>query len=118
MRLVVFNEGRLGCQLDDGSIVDLLLYAPGEVRLRAPLPSLASRIAMAGANFYDHTAGVLSMMRGVEATPEDVRRAVERGEMPPWGFWKFAKNVIGPEEPIIYPSAQGDWTMRWRWRRS
>ncbi len=168
MRLVVFNEGRLGCQIEDGTIVDLnlayasllhhrgvvrpyihaeaelpsnlqafieegsealkaaemaveyvkeghhegprgerLLYAPGEVRLRAPLPSLASRIAMAGANFYDHTAGVLSMMRGVKVTPEDVRRAVERGEMPPWGFWKFARNVIGPEEPIIYPERSG-----------
>jgi len=113
MKLVVYGPNRLGCLLEDGSIVDLnlsytalldrrgvarpyahacsqlpadllgfikeeepairaaeeavsfvggggvegprgerLVFNPGEVKVRAPLPSFASRIAMAGANFY------------------------------------------------------------------
>lgn len=165
MKLVVYGPHRLGCLLEDGSIVDLnlayeallgrrgvarphaharselpsnllgfieegepalraaeevvsfmkegsveeyggerLIFRPGEVRVRAPLPSLVSRIAMAGANFYDHTAGVLSMIRRVEVTVEDIKRDVEEGRAPPWGFWKFARNVVGPDEPVVYPA--------------
>lgn len=165
MRLVVFNSGRLGCLLEDGSIVDLnlayaarlslrgvsrpyahaystlppklldfieegegalkaaeeaiqhvmdghkegprgerLIYRSDEVRVHAPLPSLASRIAMAGANFYDHTAGVISMLTGRRVTVEDIKRELAEGKHQPWGFWKSSRNVIGPEEPIIYPA--------------
>ncbi len=165
MKLVVFGPKRLGCLLEDGSILDLnlayaaeldrrgvsrpyahaysslppdlsafieegepalraalealeyveeghregprgerIVFDPREVRIHAPLPSLASRIAMAGANFYDHTAGVTSMMTGRRVTAEDVRREVEEGRHRPWGFWKSSRNVIGPEEPIIYPA--------------
>jgi 2-keto-4-pentenoate hydratase/2-oxohepta-3-ene-1,7-dioic acid hydratase in catechol pathway len=165
MRLVVYGPNRLGCLLEDGSIIDLnlaytalldrrgvarpyahacsqlpadllgfikegdpairaaeeavsfvggggvegprgerLVFNPGEVKVRAPLPSFASRIAMAGANFYDHTAGAYSMIRGVKVTVEDIKRDVEEGRAPPWGFWKCARNVIGPDEPVIYPA--------------
>jgi len=165
MRFVVYGPHRLGCLLEDGSIVDLnlayvallasrgvsrpfahafselppnllgfieegmsalraaddaismvrggclegpkgekLVFKPGEVKIHAPLPSSASRIAMAGANFYDHTADVLSMIRGRKVTVDDIKRDVEEGRSPSWGFWKFARNVVGPDEPIIYPA--------------
>ena len=165
MRLVAFGSERLGCLLEDGSIVDLnlayaavlsrrgvarpyahaysalppklsdfimegegalkaaeealqqvgeglkegprgerILFNPDEVKVHAPLPSLASRIAMAGANFYDHTAGVISMMTGRRVTVEDIKRELAEGKHQPWGFWKSARNVIGPDEPIIYPA--------------
>jgi acylpyruvate hydrolase len=164
MKLVLFNSGRLGALLDNGSVVDLnsayaslleskgetdpaakadskvpcdmlafiekgeeglsaareavnhvktgatkglegekLLYEPGEVNLEAPLPSLASRLAMAGANFYDHAADAFSKIRGVDITQEDIRKQVEAGENVPWGFWKQVRNVIGPGGEVIHP---------------
>lgn len=81
-----------------------LLFKRNEVKIHAPLPSLASRIAMAGANFYDHAADAYSMIRGEKITKEDIRRQVEEGKSPPWGFWKHPRNVIGSGEPIIYPA--------------
>ncbi len=81
-----------------------LVYRCEEVKIHAPIPSLASRIAMAGANFYDHTVGVYTMMRGVEITREEVEKQVEEGSSLPWGFWKQARNVVGPGEPIVYPA--------------
>ena len=87
-----------------GPLGEKIVYRPGEVKLRAPLPSLASRLAMAGANFYDHAAGVLSMIRGKAVTVEEVKRDVEEGRSPPWGFWKLARNVVGPDAPIVYPA--------------
>lgn len=80
-----------------------LVYKPDEAKIKAPLPSRASKIAMAGANFYDHSADV-SKMFGRDLTIEDIKKQVERGEYTPWGFWKQAGCVIGPYEPIIYPS--------------
>ncbi|MGQ9679503.1 MAG: fumarylacetoacetate hydrolase family protein [Candidatus Bathyarchaeia archaeon] len=163
MKLLVFNSNRLGCLLEDETVVDLnlayLRYLQGKgvsrphahansilpcdllsfieeggsaieaamdaidyakknqggpdgekilfkldgVRIQAPLPSLASKIAMAGANFYDHSAGALSMIQSRKITVEDIKREVEAGKYKPWGFWKHARNVIGPDEPIIYP---------------
>jgi len=161
MKLVVFNSGRLGALLGNGSVVDLnsayasmleskgrtdpvseaslkvpsdllafiekceeglnsareaidyamkradrggkLLYEPEEVSLEAPLPSLASRIAMAGANFYDHAADAFSKIRGENITQEDIKRQVEEGKNIPWGFWKQARNVIGPGGMVIHP---------------
>ncbi len=44
------------------------------------------------------------MIRGEKITREDIRSQVEGGKSPPWGFWKHARNVIGPDEPIIYPA--------------
>jgi len=161
MKLVLFNSGRLGALLDDGSVVDLnsayaslleskgesdpgskadsiiphdmlafiekgeealsaarkavdyakngtskgekLIIESGDVNLEAPLPSLASRIAMAGANFYDHAADAFSKIRGEDITQEDIRKQVEAGENTPWGFWKQARNVIGTGGEVIHP---------------
>jgi len=80
-----------------------IVYKPEEAHIRAPLPSLASRIACAGANFYDHAAGAASM-RGTTVTVEDIKRDVEAGKHVPWGFWKFARNVAGPDEAVVYPA--------------
>ncbi|MFQ6052995.1 MAG: fumarylacetoacetate hydrolase family protein [Candidatus Bathyarchaeia archaeon] len=90
--------------LTEGPRGEKLIYKAGEVKVHAPLPSLASRIAMAGANFYDHAAGVYSMRRGEKVTVEEVKRDVEAGRHAPWGFWKFPRNVVGPGEPVIYPA--------------
>jgi len=88
----------------EGPQGERLVFGKGEARIRAPLPSLASRIAMAGANFYDHSAGVNSMIRGKKVTEDDVRQDVAEGRATPWGFWKSARSVVGPEEPVIYPA--------------
>jgi 2-keto-4-pentenoate hydratase/2-oxohepta-3-ene-1,7-dioic acid hydratase in catechol pathway len=81
-----------------------LLYELGEVDLMAPLPSLASRIAMAGANFYDHAADAYSKIRGVDITSDEIRKQVEAGENVPWGFWKQARNVIPTGGEVIHPA--------------
>jgi len=96
---------REGCV--EGPRGERLLFGLGEVKIHAPLPSLASRIAMAGANFYDHYADVSSMIEGRKVTVEDIKRKVEEGRAPPWGFWKFARNVVGPDEPVLYPARTG-----------
>ncbi len=88
----------------EGPEGEKLLFKRGEVKIRAPLPSLASRIAMAGANFYDHSAGAYSMMSGKTITEEELRREVEEGKRPPWGFWKHPRNVVGPDDPVVYPA--------------
>jgi acylpyruvate hydrolase len=165
MKLVVFNTGRVGALLDDGSVIDLnygyaswlhekgevrpyeragllvpsnmlsfieegknaldlsekviswvqvgnscgsmgerLLFREGEVKIRAPLPSLRSRIMMAGSNFWDHARDGLNVRSEKQYTIDDVKELVEKGEKKPWGFWKQAYNVIGTGEPIIYPA--------------
>lgn len=88
----------------EGPRGEQIVFKPSEVKIQAPLPSLASRIAMAGANFYDHSADVRSMIQGRKVTVEDIKREVEEGRDQPWGFWKFARNVVGPDEPITYPA--------------
>ncbi len=87
----------------EGPKGEKLLYKTSEVKIYAPLPSLASRLAMAGANFYDHSVGAASM-RGRKITEEDLRKEVEEGKRLPWGFWKQARNVMNPGDPIVYPA--------------
>jgi len=77
-----------------------IIFKLNEVTLKAPLPSLASRLIMAGANFYDHTAG----MMGGDVTVEALKKMVAEGGRPPWGFYKHARTVIGPGDAVIYPS--------------
>ena len=87
-----------------GPLEEHLTYKMSEVKLRAPLPSLGSRIAMAGANFYDHSAKSYSMIRGENITERDIRKLVDEGKNTPWGFWKQSRNVVNPGESITYPS--------------
>ena len=41
-----------------------VVWKKGEYKLRAPLPSKGNKIAMAGANFYDHSIDAYKMLRG------------------------------------------------------
>ena len=74
-----------------------------KVKLLAPLPSDATRIAMAGANFYDHSADATKAMSGNVVTIDELKERVANNDYPPWGFWKMAKNVIGPGGETPYP---------------
>jgi len=73
------------------------------VKLHAPLPSPATRIAMTGANFYDHSADV-SKMFGQPTSIEEIKKQVASGTYDAWGFWKLAHNVVGPDSSIPYPT--------------
>lgn len=77
-------------------------YMLSEVKLHAPLPSYSTRIVMAGANFYDHSADV-SKMSGQNVTVEDLKKQVKEGTYRAWGFWKQARNVVGPDSDVPYP---------------
>ncbi|MBN2335082.1 fumarylacetoacetate hydrolase family protein [Candidatus Bathyarchaeota archaeon] len=81
-----------------------LVHRPSEVTLNAPLPSMGSKIAMAGANFYDHSVDAYKALRGDTTTVEQLKERVTKGEYPPWGFWKMAGCVVGPNADVPYPS--------------
>jgi len=72
-------------------------------KLHAPLPSPASRIAMAGANFYDHSVDV-ARMQGRPTTIDELKNQVAAGTYNAWGFWKQARNVVGPDSEVSYPA--------------
>ncbi|MCJ7732765.1 fumarylacetoacetate hydrolase family protein [Candidatus Bathyarchaeota archaeon] len=165
MKLVKYNEGRLGALMDDESVIDLnyayvaykhskgaanpqrkadakvpscllafikegdvgldeakkaieyakavvccgpkgekLVYKKGEYKLRAPLPSPGNKIAMAGANFYDHSIDAYKMLRGDTTTLEELKAQVEKGEYRTWGFWKQSSFVRDPDGKTPYPA--------------
>ncbi len=82
-----------------------LHYKPEEVKLHAPLPSMGNKIAMAGANFYDHSLDAARTLRGDSTTTlEELKKQVERGEYRAWGFWKQATCVANPDSETPYPS--------------
>ncbi len=82
-----------------------LLYKGDEVKIHAPLPSLATRLAMAGANYFDHSAAMTTMMSGKTVTKEELKKQHEEEGVAVWGFWKHARNVIGPGKSVIYPDS-------------
>ena len=165
MKLVKYNEGRLGALVDDEKVVDLnyayaaymcsksesnpqrkadakvpscllafikegdngikeaqkaldhvkngaccgpkgekLVYKKGEYKLRAPLPSPGNKIAMAGANFYDHSIDAYKMLRGDTTTLEELKAQVAKGEYRTWGFWKQSSFVRDPDGKTPYPT--------------
>ena len=87
----------------EGPMAEKLLYAPDEVILRAPLPEGGIKIAMAGANFYDHSVDAYRMLRGETTTIDELKEQVVRGEYRAWGFWKQPTCVIGPNGETPYP---------------
>ena len=83
-----------------------LVYKGDKVKIHAPLPSLASRLAMAGANYFDHSAAMTTMMSGNPITAEELRRRhKEEGGTAVWGFWKHARNVVSPGGTVTYPAS-------------
>ncbi|UCD43932.1 MAG: fumarylacetoacetate hydrolase family protein [Candidatus Bathyarchaeota archaeon] len=89
----------------EGPKGERLVFKPDEVKIHAPLPSLATRLAMAGANFFDHSAGMYTMMTGNTVTREELVKQHGEGQSAVWGFWKHARNVIGPGDSVIYPAS-------------
>jgi 2-keto-4-pentenoate hydratase/2-oxohepta-3-ene-1,7-dioic acid hydratase in catechol pathway len=80
-----------------------LVYKDRDTKIHAPLPSSATRIAMAGANFYDHSADVNKMF-GRPSSIEEIKKQVKEGTYNAWGFWKQARNVVDPDGYTPYPS--------------
>jgi len=80
---------------------EALIFDGDSVKIHAPLPSLATRIAMAGGNYADHALGMLRR-RSPDITEEQA--VAETRKTGIWGFWKLATNVIGPDETLTYPS--------------
>jgi acylpyruvate hydrolase len=87
----------------EGPSGEKLVYESEEVTLYAPLPSRGIKIAMAGANFYDHSVDAYRALRGVTSTVEELKEQVQRGEYRAWGFWKQPTCVIGPGGETPYP---------------
>jgi 2-keto-4-pentenoate hydratase/2-oxohepta-3-ene-1,7-dioic acid hydratase in catechol pathway len=84
-----------------------LLINPEGIKIWAPLPSPCVKIACAGANFADHGAGTIAAQQGREVTKADIdeiMKEMREGKHMQWGFWKLAQCVIGPDEPMVYPS--------------
>ena len=81
-----------------------LVWKKGEYKLRAPLPSNGTKIAMAGANFYDHSIDAYKMLRGDTTTLEELKAQVERNEYRTWGFWKQSSFVRDPDGETPYPA--------------
>src|SRR4030042_559646 len=55
----------------EGPLGEKLIYASEEARLHAPLPSKGTKLAMAGANFYDHSLDAGRSLRGDTTTTID-----------------------------------------------
>jgi acylpyruvate hydrolase len=76
-----------------------VVHSLAEVRLHAPRPDNA-RIACAGGNFADHAAAMAEKMRRRPyegAAYQEIRNAGF------WGFWKLAREIVGPEGELVYP---------------
>lgn len=78
-----------------------VLHQLSEVKLHGPKPSPGSRIACAGGNYAQHTAGITAGMTGEQITAEEMRERSRAAGM--WGFWKIGHEVVGPDEDVIYP---------------
>jgi 2-keto-4-pentenoate hydratase/2-oxohepta-3-ene-1,7-dioic acid hydratase in catechol pathway len=71
----------------------------GSVALHAPWAG--RRIAMMGANYADHLAGMSMNLLGIPTTPEKARAEMRtKGQ---WGFWKVLHEVAGDGDEISYP---------------
>jgi 2-keto-4-pentenoate hydratase/2-oxohepta-3-ene-1,7-dioic acid hydratase in catechol pathway len=89
-------DGKLG--LAGGRLV----HALSEVKLHAPKPSPASRIACAGGNYAQHSAGMQTAQGGETVTAQQMYDKARAAGM--WGFWKVGREAVGPEEDVTYPS--------------
>jgi len=69
------------------------------VRLHAPRPNNA-RIACAGGNFADHAAAMAVKMRR-RPYEGDAHQEIRKAGF--WGFWKLAREIVGPDGELVYP---------------
>jgi acylpyruvate hydrolase len=86
-------------RVDDQPVVQPL----AAVRIQRPQPSLATRIACAGGNYAQHSAGMgTGMPGGQRRTPEEAYQYIRNAGY--WGFWKVPHETAGPEDDVIYPA--------------
>jgi acylpyruvate hydrolase len=78
---------------------ETLVYPAANVRLHAPRPNNA-RIACAGGNFADHAAAMAVKMRR-RPYEGDAYQEIRKAGF--WGFWKLAREIVGPDGELIYP---------------
>ena len=76
-----------------------VVHPLAEVRLHAPRPDNA-RIACAGGNFADHAAAMAEKMRRRPYEGDAYQQIRKAGF---WGFWKLAREIVGPEGELFYP---------------
>jgi acylpyruvate hydrolase len=93
-----YLTGRAGDHL--GLRGETLIFAKDQVKIHAPLPSRAARLAMAGGNFSDHILGMYRRRQPDLTLEQAITEARQNGI---WGFWKIAQNVVGPDEDVIHP---------------
>src|SRR5262245_29266529 len=78
---------------------ETLVHRAAEVRLHAPRPNNA-RIACAGGNFADHAAAMAVKMRR-RPYEGDAYQEIRKAGF--WGFWKLAREIVGPDGELVYP---------------
>ena len=76
-----------------------IVHPAGEARLHAPRANNA-RIACAGGNFADHAEAMAVKMRG-KPFDGDAREEIRKSGF--WGFWKLAREFVGPDGDLAYP---------------
>jgi 2-keto-4-pentenoate hydratase/2-oxohepta-3-ene-1,7-dioic acid hydratase in catechol pathway len=78
---------------------ETLVYSAANMRLHAPRPDNA-RIACAGGNFADHAAAMAVKMRH-RPYEGDAYQEIRKAGF--WGFWKLAREIVGPDGELVYP---------------
>jgi acylpyruvate hydrolase len=81
---------------------DEQIVHPAGVKIHAPLPSPAARLAMAGGNYPEHLRGYLARKMRTQLTPAQAYEQTRAKGA--WGFWKMPGTVAGPDEPVVYPA--------------
>lgn len=89
----------------EGPSGERLSRPSAEVRLEAPLPSLASRIFCGGGNYVRHLSGVRKLWKSQDLSDEEWIKFIR--EKPLWGFYKLAHTVVGPDAEVTIP----DWVQ-------
>lgn len=73
------------------------------VKIHPPLPSLASRLACAGGNYAQHSAGMgTGLPAGQRRSVEEAYQYIRQAGF--WGFWKVPHEIAGAEDDVIYPA--------------
>ena len=82
-----------------GSRGETLVHPVEGLGLHAPRPNNA-RIACAGGNFADHAAAMAVKMRR-RPYEGDAYQEIRKAGF--WGFWKLAREIVGPDGELVYP---------------
>ncbi|MGH7084813.1 MAG: fumarylacetoacetate hydrolase family protein, partial [Acetobacteraceae bacterium] len=66
-----------------------------------PPARATARIACAGGNFADHAA-VMAVRMGHRPAEGDAAQQIRKAGF--WGFWKLARELLGPDGELVYPA--------------